>query len=170
MAIDISGIFIFMPIFSFLFVFLIVYAVLAKTKLLGEAAFINFFVSFIMAIIFISFSSLELYVQTIVPWFVVLLVCVFLVLLIVSFSSKDLEWLMWFKGGFAWAVLIILIIVFLIAAIRVFNPIFHPDLGITSGEGTSLLEQLSYASEGRIFGTVLLIIIAAAVSWVITRS
>jgi len=76
MAIDISGLYFFMPVFSFLFVFMIVWAVLAKTKLLGEAGFINFFVSFIMAIIFMSFSSLDLYVRTIIPWFVVLFIMV----------------------------------------------------------------------------------------------
>ena len=36
MVLDISGIFLFMPLFSFLFVFIIVYSVLMKTKILGE--------------------------------------------------------------------------------------------------------------------------------------
>lgn len=167
MAIDISGIFLFMPIFSFLFVFFIVYAVLAKTKILGEGSFINVLISFIMAIIFISFSSLELYVQTIVPWFLVLFICVFLVLLIAGLSSKNLDWIM--KPTFGWVIIGILVIIFLISAIKVFNPVFHPDLVITSGEGTSLLEQLSYGLDGRVFGTVLLIIIASAVAYIITK-
>lgn len=168
MAIDISGIFLFMPIFSFLFVFFIVYALLVKTKVLGESNFVNLLISFIMAIIFMSFSSLDLYVQTIVPWFIVLIVCVFLILLLVGFSSGKLENVMSQKF-FGWAMVIILLSIFLIAAIRVFNPVFHPDLIITSGEGTSLLEQLRYASDGRIFGTVLLLIAAGAVSWILTR-
>jgi len=170
MAIDISGIFLFMPIFSFLFIFLVVYAVLAKTKILGETGFINFFVSFIMAIIFLSFASLELYVQTIVPWFVVLLVSVFLIMLIAGFATKDLDWLMGSKSRFGWVVIGILLIIFLVSAIRVFNPVFHPDLLITSGEGTSLIEQISYSVDGRVFGTLLLIVIAGAVSWVVTRA
>lgn len=166
MAIDISGIFLFMPIFSFLFVFLIVYAILAKTKILGEG-FLNALVGFIMAIIFISFSSLELYVQTIIPWFIVLFVVVFLILLIAGLSTKDLDWIMGKKFG--WAVVGLLVVIFLISAIRVFNPVFHPDLIITSGEGTSLIEQISYASDGRVFGTVLLLLIAGAVAWFVTR-
>ena len=60
MAIDISGIFLFMPIFSFLFVFLIVFAILNKTKILGGEGWTNMFVGMIMAIIFLSFSSLAL--------------------------------------------------------------------------------------------------------------
>ena len=167
MAIDISGIFFFMPVFSFLFVFLIVYAVLARTKLLGDSGFVNFFVSFIMAIIFMSFSSLDLYVQTIIPWFIVLFVMVFLVLLVAGLSTKELSKIMTTK--FAWVIIVILIIIFLIAAIKVFNPVFHPDLIVTSGEGISLVEQINYLAGGRVFGTVLLIIIAGIVSWVLTR-
>ncbi|MAG02538.1 hypothetical protein CMI42_04315 [Candidatus Pacearchaeota archaeon] len=166
MAIDISGIFLFMPIFSFLFVFLVVYAILSKSQLLGEGM-IPVFVSFIMAIIFISFSSLELYVQTIVPWFVVLLICTFLVLLIAGFSSKNMDWIL--KPGFGWTVIVILLVIFLVAAIKVFNPVFHPDLLLTSGQGTSLLEQISYGTDGRIFGTILLLGIVGAVSWWITK-
>lgn len=167
MAIDISGIYFFMPVFSFLFVFLIVYAILARTKILGESGFVNLLVSFIMAIIFMSFSSLELYVKTIVPWAIVLLVIVFLVLLLAGMSTKDLGKIM--TNKFAWAIIIILLIIFLISAIKVFNPVFHPDLVITSGEGTSLVEQIAYSLDGRVTGTILLIIIALAVSWILTR-
>ena len=168
MAIDISGIFLFMPIFSFLFVFFIVYALLIKTKVLGESNFVNLFISLIMAIIFMSFSSLDLYVQTLVPWFIVLLVCVFMILLLVGFSSGKLENVM-SQRFFGWVVVLILLSIFLIAAIRVFNPIFHPDLIITSGEGTSLIEQLRFAADGRVFGTILLLVIAGLVSWILTR-
>ena len=167
MPIDISGVYFFMPIFSFLFVFLIVYAILARTKILGEAGFVNLLVSFIMAIIFMSFSSLELYVKTIVPWAIVLLVSVFLVLLLAGMSTKELDKIMTKK--FAWSIIIILIVIFLISAIKVFNPVFHPDLIITSGEGTSLIEQLTYSVDGRVAGTILLILIAIVVSWILTR-
>ena len=44
-------------------------------------------ISFIVAVIFMSFSSLELYVQTILPWFIVLLIVVFLVLMIDAYLS-----------------------------------------------------------------------------------
>jgi hypothetical protein len=167
MAIDITGIYFFMPVFSFLFVVFIVYAILAKTKILGEGGFVNVLVSFIMAIIFMSFSSLELYVQTIIPWAMVLLVCVFLVLLLAGFASGKIGDIMSTK--FAWVVAGILILIFLIVAIKVFNPVFHPDLGITSGEGTSMIEQIKEAAGGRVLGTILLVIIAAGVAWVLTN-
>jgi sorbitol-specific phosphotransferase system component IIBC len=167
MAIDISGIFFFMPVFSFLFVFMIVWSILVKTKLLGDAPFVNLFISLIMAVIFMSFSSLDLYVRTIIPWFIALFVCVFLVLLLGGLATKDVTKLM--TNNFGWVTIVLLLIIFLISAIKVFNPVFHPDLIITSGEGTSLIEQIRYGADGTIFGTILLIIIAGVVSWVLVK-
>ena len=88
MALNISGIFFFMPVFSFLFVAIVVYALLTKTKVLGGSKWINLLTSFIVAVVFMSFSSAELYVRTVLPWFVVLMVVVFLILLIAMFSTK----------------------------------------------------------------------------------
>ena len=171
MAIDISGIFFFMPVFSFLFVLLIVYAILHKTKILGESGFVNIFISLIIAIIFMSFSSLELYVRTILPWFVVLLVVVFLILLIAGLSTKQLDKIM--TQGFAWFFIAVLIIVFLIAAIYVFNPVFHPDLVVAGGApgDRGVVSQIRdfFGPQGGIGGSVLLVIVAGLVAWVLTR-
>src|SRR3989344_7171569 len=158
MAIDISGIFVFMPIFSFLFVFLITYAALSGTKVLGENNLINVFIGMIMAVIFLSFASLDFYVRTIVPWFVVLMVCTFLVLLLFGFSTNKLDWIR--TKGFGFALVGVLLLIFLLAAIRVFNPIFHPDLIITSGEDTSLMRQIFNPGNDRTLGSILLVIVA----------
>ena len=165
MAIDISGIQFFMPVFSFLLVFVIVYALLAKSKVIGENKWVLLLISFVIAIIFMSFSSMELYVQTIVPWFVVLVIVVFFILMIGFFSSKD--WVP--KPWLAWIIIIVLLIIFLIAAIKVFNPVFHPDLVVTSGENTSLVEQIRGYLGGGVMGSILLLIIAGVVAWVITK-
>ena len=71
--------------------------------------------------------------------------------------------------AFAWVVVGILIIIFLVAAIRVFNPVFHPDLGITSGQGTSMLEQMKDYMGGGFFGSLILIVVGALVAWVLTK-
>jgi len=167
MAIDISGIFFFMPIISFLFVFLIVWSILVKSKILGEAPWVNLFVGLIMATIFMSFSSLDLYVRTVIPWFVVLFICVFLVMLLGGLAAKDMTKFM--GNWLGWVAIALLVIIFLISAIKVFNPVFHPDLIITSGEGTSLVEQIRYGADGTVFGSILLIIIASIVSWVLVK-
>lgn len=166
MVMDISYVFYFMPVFSFLFVFIVTYAVLAKSKVLGDER-INLLVSLIMAIIFLNFSSLELYVRTITPWFVVLLVCLLFVLMLIGFIGNDLMKKMVTKG-FGWALVIILLIIFLIAAIRVFNPMFHPDLIVTSGNGPGMIYQLRQVFDTRIGGSVLLLVIAGVVAWFLT--
>lgn len=168
MVLDITGIYFFMPVFSFLFVFVVVYAVLARTKVLGDQR-INLLVSFIIGIIFMNFSSLDLYVRTILPWFVVLLVCLFLVLVIIGFSTKDVEKMT--TPGFAWIVVAILVVIFLIAAIRVFNPMFHPELGITSaGDGQpGVLVQIRNMFDSQVTGSVLLLILGLVVAWILTK-
>ena len=167
MAIDLSGLSFFMPILSFLFVFIVIYALLVKTKIIGDSQFVHLLISFIVAIIFISFSSLELFVRTIIPWFAVLFVALFLVLLLGFFSSK--EWIP--KSWLGWVFIILLGLIFLISAIKVFNPVFHPDLIITSGaNGESFWEQTAgFFTSSKFAGSFLLVVSVIIVSWVLTR-
>jgi len=114
-----------------------------------------------------SFSSAELYVRTILPWFVILMVIVFLVLIIAMFSTK--AWDKIFTPTFAWVIVGILILMFLIAAIYVFNPVLHSDLGVTSGQGTSMIEQIRDYLDGGVAGSILLLIVAIIVAWIVTK-
>ncbi len=169
MTLDISGIYFFMPVFSFLLVFLIIYAVLAKTKVLGESNGVHLLISFIMAVIFMAFSSMRLYVETIIPWFIVLLVIVFLILLIAGLATKKLDDIM--TNKFAWGIIIVFIVILILVAIKVFNPVLHPDLVITGGEnGPGIISQLTeLITASNVAGTILLLIIVGAVAWVISR-
>jgi hypothetical protein len=168
MAMDISGINFFMPVFGFLFVFLIVYAVLFKTKILGDNKFVQVLVSFVIAVIFMSFSSLDLYVKTITAWFVVLLVIVFFILMLIGFSDTT-KIIM--KPFFAWIIVIVLIFFFLVAAIKVFNPVFHSGTLIEQGSGdnNAFTQLKDFLGTPKVFGSILLLVIALLVSWVITK-
>lgn len=154
MAIDISGLSYFMPIFGFLFVFVIVYALLSKTKILGESQFVSLLISFIIAIVFSTIGSAQEYVQTVTPWFVVLVVVLFFILIIIGLSQQKIEDIM--KPGFVWVFIVALILVFLLAATKVFAPVWW-----------DVKEFIS--NEGRIAGGILLLIIAALAAWVITK-
>ncbi|MBR9704358.1 hypothetical protein GOV12_03025 [Candidatus Pacearchaeota archaeon] len=171
-SINLAGLYFFMPIFSFLFVFIVTYAILFKTKILGESQFVNILVGLIIAIIFMSFStstfSTDTYIRTIIPWFAVLFVSVFLVLLLMGLSTKDLGSIMTSK--FAWAVAIILIVIFVIAAIRVFNPVLDPTYGVASGDSPQIISQLRDIFGGPVGGGILLVIIAIIVAYVISRA
>ena len=71
MAVNLSGLNFFIHILSFLLVWIVVYAVLAKTKILGEAKFLHWFVSLILAILFIAKASLMEFVNFSTAWFAV---------------------------------------------------------------------------------------------------
>lgn len=157
---DFSWLSYYMAIFGFLFVFTVIYAILAKTKILGENAFTNALVSFVLAIIFITFSPGVRYVQTIVPWFAILIVCVFCVLFLVAFSQKDID--KFLKPWFTWVMILVLIVIFLFSAIVVFNPVLGPYL-----PGGAKASGFFYSE--RFLGGVLLLVIAAAAAWILTR-
>ncbi len=158
MAIDISGLSYFMPIFGFLFVFVIVYALLSKTKLLGENTFINILISFIIAIIFAVTSSTQEYVQTVTPWFVVLIVALFFILIIIGLSQQKIEDIM--KPSFVWVFIVLLILVFLISAIKVFPAAF----------GSAWNDIIGFVTyKERIAGAIILLIIAGITAWIITK-
>ena len=154
MAVDISGLEFFMPIFGFLFVFVIVYALLDKTKILGESKFINLLISFVIAVIFATVSSVQDYVQLVTPWFVVLVIALFFVLIIVGLSQNKISDII--GKRFVWVFIVALILVFLISATKVFAPVWWNV-------------QDFITNEGRIVGGVLLLIIGALAAWVITR-
>ena len=69
-AVDVSGISYFAPILAFLIVFVIIFAVLNKTKIFGEVNnWVLLFVSFLVATVFVSAAGVRDYVLTITPWF-----------------------------------------------------------------------------------------------------
>ena len=165
--IEITGLNFFMPLFSFLFVFLICYALLKKTQIFGDVPF-YLIISLILAAIFFSFSSMELYVRTLIPWLVVLIVISFMIMVIAGATTKNLDWLM--NSKFGWFFIILLIVIFLVAAIKVFNPSLHPELGITSGNGPGILSQLEdFFITSKWIGSVLLILIVIFVGWFVNK-
>ena len=89
--VDVSGISYFAPLLAFLVVFVIVFALLNKTKLLGENAFIQLFVSFVIGTIFVSAAGVRNYVLVITPWFGALVVSLFFILFIIGFVGKPVE-------------------------------------------------------------------------------
>jgi len=153
----------FMPIFGFLFVFIIIYALLAKSKILGENWGINIFISFVIAIIFATVSSVRQYVQTVTPWFAVLVIAVFFILLIVSFTQK--EWDKFMKP-WTWVAVIILIIIFLLSAIKVFGSAVTQYL--PGYPPNSKLKTFLFSDQ--FLGAFLLLVIAAVVSWVLVKT
>jgi len=92
-------------VFPFLLIFFIVFAILEKTKLLGEKKQIHALISFVVGLIFITAVFPKLVVENLILFLTVALVCVFVVLLIWGFIFADKEgfkaekWMKWVLGG-----------------------------------------------------------------------
>ncbi len=144
------------------------FAVLLKTKILGDNAFTNSFISFIFAIIFITFSPGVDFVTTLVPWFVILFVTLFLILIIVGFSQGKMEDIM--KPWVTWVFIALLIIAFLVSAIVVFNPVLEQYLPGSEEVGDDVGFQIRDFIFGEQFlGGLLLLVIAIAASYLIAK-
>jgi len=155
MELDIAGLLYFMPIFTFLFVFVVVYSLLNKVKeSLGTNDFLNALIGFLVSTVFISVSSMRLYLETIVPWFAILIVALFFILTIVGVSQQKIDSIL--TKNFIIGVVVILIAVFLIAGVKVFSSILSP-----------LFYKIK--NDDRIFGGVLIFLVAALTSWLLTK-
>jgi hypothetical protein len=144
----------FMPIFSFLFVFILIYAILAKTRVLGENKFIHLFISLLLAVFFIINVSLVDFVKINASWVAVFIVSIFFILLIISFTHGKVDVIM--NKWVAWIILAALIIFFIISSSYVFS---------WSVNWTSVSNWF-YTDW---FGFVLLAVIAAVVAWVLYK-
>ncbi len=147
----------FMPIFAFLLVFLVVYALLVKSKVLGNNQIIMLFISFILAGFFIVESSLVKFVQFSSAWFGTIVVSVFFLIIILAFiPGFDMGKFFGINNWFAWVLLGLVMASFVIISAYIFNWVV--DWGMIRG--------WFYTDW---FGMVLLLIIAAVVSFKITQ-
>lgn len=119
MVVSLAPVGYFMPIFSFLFVFVLIYALLAKTKVLVDNNAVSLMISLMLSSFFIFNASLVRLVQTSSAWFVVFLVCMFLIITLLSFTHGKIDNII--NKNVAWAILAVIILIFVISSSYVFN-------------------------------------------------
>jgi hypothetical protein len=162
--IDLSGISYFLPLLSFLVVMIVVFAVLQKIKIF-ENIWLQLFISFLLATIFVTFVGARDYVTNVVPWVVVLIVCLFFIMLFTGFIGKSIEG--WNKGlGIAFVIIVLL--GFLISAFFVFSASIAPYLPGGSAANSNSITNWAYSS--RVAGAFLLLVVSALVSWVLVKA
>ena len=126
MVADISGIGFFLPIFSFLLVFVVVYAMLDKTKVMGESSAVKLLLSFILATFFIVQVNLVDFVQFSSAWFTVGIIGLFFLMVVIMFLPGDASKIFEGKDGspskwFGYIVFGVIILFFIVAAGYVFD-------------------------------------------------
>ena len=169
MPADVSAIAYFAPILSFLMVFVLMFALLAKTKILGEEKFIQLFISFLIATIFITAASVRQLVLDVVPWFAVFTIALFFILVLAGFIGKgDLV-----GKGVGWFFILLVIALFVISGIKLFATTFASYLpGPTYGSGgnTNIIYFTDWIYSSRVLGAALLLGVAAIVSWILVKT
>jgi len=143
----------FVPIFAFLLVFIVVYALLAKTGILGGSHAVMIFISFILAAFFVVQASLVEFVEFTSAWFSVLVIGLFFLLVVIAFlPGKEPLGFLTKNNWFSFVVLGGIIALFVFSSAYVFNWAVNWELVRTWFRGD-------------IAGMILLLIIAAVVSW-----
>lgn len=95
--------------------FILVYAVLVKTKVLGDNNMVSLFLSLIIASFFIVNVNIAKLTEMTTSWFVVFLVCFFMIILLLSFVGKDVSKLFTENKSLAGVVIAIVILLFVVS-------------------------------------------------------
>lgn len=165
MVADVSFLTYFAPIAAFLLVFLVCALVFLKLKVLGDNKFMAVFVSLLIAALFVSFGSVRRYVEVITPWFAVLLISLFFLLMLIGLSGKVPEG---FQKGIGVILVLGFLAAFVISGIMVFSNELGPWLpGSIESVGNPFYDWLFTPP---VMGAVILIVLASLVSWVLIKT
>ncbi len=153
--VDLSWMQDYFPIISFLLVFVVVFALLMKTEVLGKNKFIQLITSFLLATIFVGVTSAREYVIQITPWFVVFVICLVFVLVLIGFAGKIPEG---FHKGIGIAFVVATLVLFLVSAYFTFSDM-------------PFFETLSdWITSPKVYGALLLVVLTAIVSAVLIKT
>ena len=151
----------FLPVFSFLFIFVIVYAVLDKFKLMGESKAVKVIAALSIALLFLFSQATLKFVNFVTPWFVVLVIVAFFILALFMFmgvKEKEMEATI-ANPTVYWTVLVIIIILLIAAIGTVFSDFFSGEGGeITDPTKASITQILVHP---RILGALFLLVIVS---------
>ncbi len=151
--IDLSGVAGHIELFGFLLIFLVTYALLAKTKVLGENQFLHLLISFTVAIIFVVVPPATKFVTSTLPWAAVFFVVLTLILATAALVHGKLEDVM--KPAVAWAFVGALLLVLLISAIHTFGYVFQPSK--------------QWFAQPQVYTAILLFVIAGIAAFILAK-
>ena len=166
---DVSFLVLIAPILVFLLVTLVVAAMLAKTKFLGENKWLQVFIALIIASLFVSTVGSREFVLTIIPWTAVLLVSLFLFLLVMGIVGQTES----MEKGIGLIAILVLGIIILFSAYVVFSDLFVtylPGPGFGENADPQTLYFFEWLYSPRVYGAILLIAASAVASWILVKS
>ena len=165
---DISALGYLAPILVFLLVVLVLSLVLKKTKILGENPWMIMFISLIIAFVFATISNVKELVLNVIPWFAVLLIALFFILLLTTFASADNVP----KKLLVWTFLIAIIFIFIFSGIKVYASTigsYIPGPFYGQDADPQVLFFLDWFYSPSVIGAFWLILAAAIVGWILIK-
>jgi hypothetical protein len=115
----------FTPIFVFVLVFSLVYALLSKTKMLSESAGVNGTIAVIIGLLLLIVPEAREVITIFTPWFtlfIILVIFIFLFFMALGVKEKSLLHVATQNNAFITFAIAIIVIIFLIALSKAFGP------------------------------------------------
>jgi len=153
----------FAPIFTFLLVYVLAYAVLAKTEPWGDNKGVYALIAVILAAMTLFFPPVVALITYIAPWFVFMLFMIFVIMLLfMAFGVKAGTFEEIFKKDklVMWVVLAFSIAILLLGLSQVFGHVIS-GTGDGDGEGGFNEEVTSTIFHPKVLGIIFLFIIGA---------
>ena len=113
------------PIFVFLFVFVVLYALLMKAKFFGDKAGFNLVIAFAVAMLVFLVPEAQIVVTSFTPWMLlltILIIFIFMFFMFLGVKEKTLVEEVVQGGAFGFWIVLIIIILFLVALTKGFGP------------------------------------------------
>lgn len=155
----------FTPVFVFLFVFALLYAILDKTGLLGESKAWKSLVSFTLAMMFVLTQDLMRLVSIMTPWFLVLVIAALFIMLFFMFVGVKNETISDVFGEkvVVWVILILLLLIFIYAMTQVYGSDIHNIYGEEDAQPKEGLNQAigQILFHPKMLGVIFILIVAA---------
>lgn len=135
----------FLPAFTFLFVFVLSYAILDKFKLLGDNKGVKLVAAFSLStLIFFSSGVVEL-INKMTPWFFVFVIFTMFIIALFMFMGVKEDSIVKTVGStqVVWTVIIIAIILFIVALVQVFGDVMSPYNSLEEDTGSVNVNTVS---------------------------
>jgi len=160
-------------VFPFLLIFAVTYGVLSRLKVFGENSFINSIISFVVAIIFVSFATAVKFVNLLMVFSIVFMIVILLVVIVVAASGVKLDTIVKgiTKGG--WFLIVIVLVILTFTVMNLVFPEFNPstqDVANASESGAYgiLGGTTSIFFTPAVLGLIVLFAVFAAAAYFIT--
>ena len=148
----------FVPIFVFMLVMIIMWALLEKVQFFPKSPAANLLIAFLLGVLFILIPELTTVISLVTPWFVVLIIFLLLLILTFIFMGVDPKFIGSVFGGdkpnlvVVWAIIVLFLGIFGYAFTQVYGDQIHDITAGTSSEDASGSQEL-VSSVGQILFT-----------------